>query len=137
MNTALVRLRSFLEENDTTLYATNPAGLAEIERGFMVLMRATLGPRVRLVGVPIGVRDWRTYVRLYCAYLVSAGNISAPWTIFVSLPEPPEAHSAHSGPAHSMRAHSRGPRPPSTGPQDEMRVCLLRADAIGNPVVVI
>ena len=122
MTRALVRLRSFLEENDTTLYATNPAGLAEIERGFMVLMRATLGPRVRLVGVPIGVRDWRTYVRLYCAYLVSAGNISAPWTIFVSLPEPPD---------------SRGPRPPSTGPQDEMRVCLLRADAIGNPVVVI
>lgn len=55
----------------------------------MGLMRSMLGPRVRLVGVPIGVRDWQTYVRLYCAYLVAAGSISPPCTIFVSLPEPP------------------------------------------------
>ena len=112
---ALLNLKNFLIENRTTLYAANPRGLDEIERGFMRLMRATLGPRVRLIGVPAGIRDWQTYVRLYCAYLVATGSISPPCTIFVSLPEGPGAHSAS--------------RSADTGP---LRVCLLRADAIGR-----
>jgi hypothetical protein len=119
---ALLNLRSFLAKNRTTLHATNPAGLDEIERGFMRLMRATFGPRVRLVGVPLGVRDWHTYVRLYCAYLVSAGSISPPCTIFVSLPEP----YGTGGPQRTRES----------GPQDELRVCLLRADSIGRVRVV-
>ena len=120
---ALLNLKNFLIENRTTLYAANPRGLDEIERGFMRLMRATLGPRVRLIGVPAGIRDWQTYVRLYCAYLIATGSISPPCTIFVSLPcgpgsEGPGAHSA-------SRSADIGP----TGP---LRVCLLRADAIGR-----
>jgi len=108
---ALLNLKNFLVENRTTLYETNPRGLDELERGFMSLMRATLGPSVRLIGVPLGVRDWQTYVRLYCAYLVAAGNLSPPCTIFVSLP---------------------GPGPEAPEPQDELRVCLLREDSIGR-----
>ena len=90
---ALLNLKNFLIENRTTLYAANPRGLDELERGFMRLMRATLGPRVRLIGVPTGVRDWQTYVRLYCAYLVAAGSISPPCTIFDERLELPQAKS--------------------------------------------
>ena len=115
---ALLNLKNFLIENRTTLYETNPRGLDELERGFMSLMRATLGPSVRLIGVPLGVRDWQTYVRLYCAYLVAAGKLSPPCTIFVSLPGPeaPEATESTEAPE----------------PQDELRVCLLREDSIGR-----
>jgi len=93
----------------------------------MSLMRATLGPSVRLIGVPLGVRDWQTYVRLYCAYLVAAGKLSPPCTIFVSLPGPgaPEAPEA---PETTESAESAE----APEPQDELRVCLLREDSIGR-----
>ncbi len=93
-DTELHALRRFLLANGASVNlerTVDAVVLNSLESTYMREVRR-LVPCARLIGVPrdLAPSAWAEYTRRYCACLVASGALTAPCTVFVSLPGTPE-----------------------------------------------